>query len=214
MKFLISVVIVLEAFSSHAEEKTPEYKNWKTFRSDYGYEFKYPDCWAVKGDGPDEPEMATPISKNMFITETEICKRPKMDVDVPNGIGISGGWDHLKSRDDALKRLARSEKNSDITVKRDEWKIYKRLKQDGTNEAFIYVENNHKIGYTYIRWQMDFYCPTEVISITGPSIKDPDENLLKKFKAGDLALPEPEKTIYESIRCVKPKKSPMNKVKK
>ena len=215
MKYLILSAILLGPLLSQAENKVPVYKNWKTFKSDYGFEFKYPDCWIIKGDGPDEPDMAEPESKGIFITETDICKRPIMYSSVPNGIGISAGWESLKSKDEGIKRITIAEKGSNITVQRDDWKIYKSLKINGDGNAFIYVENNNNVTYKYIRWEMSLYCLTHVIRFEGPSIQNPDDALLKKFKAGDLALPEPEKTIYESIRCVESKKkAPVMKVKK
>lgn len=206
MKTLISILLVLIGLSSQADEKALVYKNWKTFRSDYGYEFKYPDCWTVNGDGPDEPDTVTPSSKNIITIESDACKRPRMDPEVPNGVGISAGWRSLNSKDEALKKIESIAKRADNTVKRDEWKIYKRLKIEGDGEAIIYVENHHNVTYTWIRWQMDLNCPTKHIDIAGPSIRNPDELYNKKFKAGDLALPEPEKTIYASIKCIEPKK--------
>lgn len=211
---LISILIVLLGASSQADEKVLIYKNWKTFRSNYGYEFKYPDCWSVGGDGPDEPAVASGPAKDIMTEESDACRRAKMDPEASNGIGISAGWHPLKSIEEGLKKMDSVEKHGDNNVVRDEWKIYKHLKIDGGGEALIHVENNHNVSYTWIRWKMEIYCPTQQISFTGPSIRNPDESYIKKFKAGDLALPEPEKTIYASIKCVEPKKQLIEGAKK
>lgn len=212
MKILSVVTIFLLSIYSHADEKVFTYKNWKTFKSDFGYEFRYPDCWSVEGDGPDEPRVASGSSKDIFIGESKTCARAKMNPEVPNGISVSAGWGPLISKDDAIKKIETSQSGSEVAIQRDEWKIYKRIKVGSGGEAYIYVENEK--FYKWIRWDMGLYCPSQYIHIVGPSIKNPAESYDKKFKADDLALPEPEKTIYESIKCIEPKKKSSPKMKK
>lgn len=36
-------------------------------------------------------------------------------------------------------------------------------------------------------------------------MQNPSPSYLKKFKQGDLSIPEPDKTIIESFRCTKRK---------
>lgn len=209
MKYSSSKVFLLLLVSAtfslaHAQEKGP-YKNWKDFTSDYGFEFKYPDCWTLKGDSPDAPRIANSSTDSILVTETDICKRPLMYSSAPNGISMFVDPVSLSSKEQGLKEIESVKEHSDSHIARDRWKIYKTLKVEGDGNAQIYVQSNKNVTYKWIRWQMELYCPTRLIRFVGPAIKDPDEALLKKFKAGDLALPEPEKTIYESIKCVEPK---------
>lgn len=212
MKNLILVIIMMSSQFANSEDKTPIYKSWKIFRSDYGYEFKYPDCWSLEPARADEPGSIKSTTREISMHEARLCERPQFYPPYQNSVNVIGGWNPLKSKDEGLKKLRLAEMGSDTTVKRDDWKIYKTL-TIGSDNAFVYVERFKMVGYEYIQWQMDLYCPTQLIRITGPAIKDPGESYNKKFKAGDLALPEPEKTIYESIRCVEPKKQ-IRQVKK
>jgi hypothetical protein len=79
MKLLIFVGIFFWAAFSFGQEKATEYKNWKTFRSDYGFEFKYPDCWELKGNSPDEPPTPTAKSKDLVAKESVRCKTPLLN---------------------------------------------------------------------------------------------------------------------------------------
>src|SRR5690606_13040158 len=66
----------------------------------------------------------------------------------------------------------------------------------------LYVEKLESgQGIYAIRWKMEMTCHGYKIFIGGPSIGYPDESYFKKFKAGDMALPEPYKSIYDSVRC-------------
>ena len=210
--FLFLCVFLVGSIAKHgfAGDPAPQspYSSWKTFRSDYGYEFKYPSCWEVHQDSPDEPAPTRSAEKVIAVDETASCPRPRMHPDVPNGIGIMGGLHPLKSKEEGLKKLQLTLRNGDTWIGRralpDGWQVYKHIKVDTHGEAVVYVEN---VNYDHnIRWKMTLYCPTQRIDFSGPQIKNPDESYYRKFKAGDMATPEPEKTIYESIRCVAPKK--------
>ncbi len=116
-----------------------------------------------------------------------------------------GRMENLESQDEMPKDIDRTEKWSKLLVTRKEHLIVKRYKL-GSNEAITYVENMPQPTYNEIRWHTELYYPTQKIIIGGLTIKEPGQSYYEKFKAGELALPEPEKTIYESIRCVEPKK--------
>ena len=200
-------------FTIGAHAAQSPYPTWKTFHSDYGYEFKYPSCWEVHQDSPDESAPTLGAEKSIAVDETASCPRPRMDPSSPNGISIMGGWNPLKSKEEGLKDLQATLKSADNGVIRrkqpDGWQVYKSLKVGSDGEAIIYVRNVQKTSATgnyVIRWEMSLYCPTQQINFSGPTIRNPGESYYSKFRAGDLALPEPEKTIYESIRCVEPEK--------
>jgi hypothetical protein len=53
------------------------------------------------------------------------------------------------------------------------------------------------------KW-LQLYCNDRKISFTGPMIERPGRSFDEKFKRGDTALPEPERTIYDSIKCTSP----------
>ena len=204
--------IAKHGFAGDPASQSP-YTSWKTFRSDYGYEFKYPSCWEVHQDSPDEPAPTRSAEKVIAVDETASCLRPRMDADAPNGIGIMGGLHPLKSKKEGLKDLQLTEKHADNKIIRrnqvDGWQAYKHLNIGGDGVAIIYISNTAGTPKTQnhvIRWEMSLFCPTQEIDFSGPTIRNPGDAYYSKFKTGDLALPEPEKTIYESIRCVEPKK--------
>ena len=188
-----------------AQSKDPRIKSWKTLTNDNGFEFKYPDCWTVRTDNPDEGKDSVTEARDLAIEEGAECKRPLFDPPQQNSIGISGGWDKLRSKEEAMKEITSIESHSQNKILRKEMLIFKHLKV-GSDEVIIYVERLPNVNYVQIRWIMKVYCSSVKVSIGGPAIKDPDQVYFDKFKAGDLAMPEPEKTIFESIKCVEPKK--------
>ncbi len=203
MKLLTIAAVALIGNSSVAYAQDPRIKAWKTLTNDNGFEFKYPDCWVVKPDNPDETEK--PIKSAHFITveETKSCARPLLNPPHQNLVGFNGGI--VKSTpEEARKEIAILERNSKNNIARKEWLFFKRLKI-GSDDAIVAVTFDKDVKFTTIGWGMTLYCPTGRVSFGGPGIKDPDPSYFEKFKAGDMAMPEPEKTIFESIRCVKPK---------
>ncbi|NJM10496.1 MAG: hypothetical protein HC883_06535 [Bdellovibrionaceae bacterium] len=60
-----------------------------------------------------------------------------------------------------------------------------------------------------ILWEMTVYCPGWWITVRGPGMdrEKVTPELLAKFKKGDLALFEPYKRIYESVRCIPAKQA-------
>jgi hypothetical protein len=200
MKSFIFLGILFWTAFSFGQKEATRYKNWKTFRSDYGFEFKYPDCWVVQGDSPDEPKLATSKSKDIFVGEADECKRPQMAAWVPNGIGFHVDVKPFKSKEEGIAALNKIEKNIKEAAKIGGFKVYRQFDFD-QGGAIASVEELQGVGFVEIRWNMELYCLTRRIRIQDPVIKNPDKSYDEKFKAGDLALPEPEKTIYESIKC-------------
>lgn len=86
--FLMTVVIFHWA---SAEEKPSANKSWKTFRSDYGYEFKFPDCWELKINDPDEIGNFEKI-KNIAVVEGQKCATSRRSQSAPNSVGFMGEW--------------------------------------------------------------------------------------------------------------------------
>ena len=101
-----------------------------------------------------------------------------------------------------MKHLDGVEKSSKNAIERKAWLLFKKLKR-GADGGFTYVESHKANGYTWIRWEATLYCPKNEVRIAGPEIKNPEPALLEKLKNGDLGMPEPERTIFESIRCTK-----------
>lgn len=210
MKSLILTIILFGAFYSHADEKAPTYKNWKTFHSDYGYEFKYPDCWKVGNLYVDDDEAPIESLITIFVGEKPNCEgepRANITFTLQNA--------QIKTKEDGLKEIKSLEMGSTNNILRKDWAFFKRIKI-GSDEAYVIVSNKPPIaGHKDIEWAMGLYCPHMKIQIDGPAKLDPDKSLFDKFSSGDAAIPEPEKTIYESIKCVEPKKKfPTLKIKK
>jgi len=200
--FILPTSIILLSLLTQAQEKKIEYKNWKTFQSDYGYEFKYPDCWKIDINDPDEKGRFEQIH-NLAVLESKACKTSRRYTQVPNGISFTTGYknsyyDSIKAVDDKKNKL---EKWSKVEIKNGHHLFFSRKKLDDS-EFIDYVEVLHDKIY---RWRRKLFCGLREISVGGPSITTTDSSYLDRFKVGDFALPEPEKTIYESIRCIEPK---------
>ena len=204
-KIVLLAILLLGASTSFAKGNHYDYKHWKTWRSDWGYEFKYPSCWVLRVNNSDEPQTVTPKSKELSVMETNRCARPQMAKYVPNGIYISGGADPLKSVAAGQKQIKSILVHAKNNVIRNVWKTYKHIKINGNDELF-WVGVDHDVNYREYRWKVNLYCPTQMISFSGPYIGNPSKTYDNKFKAGDLGIPEPEKTIYASIKCIPSKK--------
>jgi hypothetical protein len=209
MSYLILLTVLFKVEVGIGQEsKSGTIKSWQTFRSDQGYEIKYPDCWVVEIDDPDTVG-AISAAPSIFIEESTKCSRVRFDPAIPNGIGIVR--EMYKTKEAFAKDAMLTEKWNKARVEKKEDLIFKKYKV-GKNEVFAYVEVVPSDS-SKIRWWTKIYCPSmRSFSITGPTIKNPNPSYYEKFKAGDLALPEPEKTIIESAHCVEPKpKSPSAK---
>ena len=196
-----------------AQSKDSRIKSWKTLTNDNGFEFKYPDCWEPRVDNPDEGDLGTTSAHDVAVTETSKCARPLLDDPQENHAGIGGGRGKTMTEEEVKKEINFREKNAPNDILRKELLYFKKFKV-GSNDAIVYVDFHQMVGYSYIDWIAEIYCPTTKVTYGGPSIKDPDKSYYDKFKAGDLAMPEPEKTIFESVRCIEPKKKPEKKTKK
>jgi hypothetical protein len=96
---------ILLGISVQAKAKEAVHKSWKTFKSDVGYQLKYPDCWEIIIDSPDESGPMDTI-RNIFIRERPPCSTKRLSKDVdPNGIGIAGGYGPRQRRSDAIKEI-------------------------------------------------------------------------------------------------------------
>ena len=197
---ILSLAIILLVSSNTLAKKTV-YKSWTNFQSDYGYEFKYPDCWEIKINNPDQEGELKKI-KNIFVTEIESCTTPRREEYTPNGIGFS--YIDTVTSENAKKEISIQEKSSKYRLENKSWLLFKKMRIDGGGEAIMYIEQHDK-WKKKIRWVMKLFCPTREIYIVGAGIQNPNKELLQKFERGDLAIPEPEKTVFESIRCIEPK---------
>lgn len=199
MKLFFAALLILLPLFVNAGEKPVVIKSWKTFKSDFGYEFKYPDCWEV---AIDDTHGEPPISANstIFVDESKKCSRAQMDSNAPNGVGFNARKRDFQTQEKTkqsfnnLRKLAVNEANSKESSPVKLFKI-------GFHDAVAYVEHNKSAHDENIRWHVIYDCPKAQIDLTGPSIRFPPKSYFEKFKAGDLALPEPEKTIIESVRC-------------
>jgi len=202
MHFTLLSLIFLFSLNTQAEEEKIEYKSWKTFQSDYGYEFKYPDCWELMIDDPDEKGDFQKIH-NLTTIEGNSCKTPRRDKEIPNSVAFradykSNYYDSIKEADEKKNRL---EKWSRAERKNGRNFYFKRNKIENT-ESIDYVE---LLSNRSLRWRRELFCDQRRISVSGPSIMTPNSEYIEKLKTGDFALPEPEKTIYDSIKCIEPK---------
>ncbi|OFZ54542.1 MAG: hypothetical protein A2428_00355 [Bdellovibrionales bacterium RIFOXYC1_FULL_54_43] len=204
MKSLITAILAVLGVSALALAQNPRIKSWKTLTNDNGFEFKYPDCWTLRPDNPDEMEMPVTAAHFVVAEETKACARPLLNPPHNNLIGFTAGI-RATTKEESLKIIKRWEKAAKNAIERKDWSFFKRLKF-GPDDAIVVVEFHNDIKYNWIAWRTEIFCPTVKISFGGPAIKDPDPSYFEKFKAGEMAMPEPEKTIFNSIRCIEPKR--------
>jgi hypothetical protein len=202
MKSIFVAFLTLSVFPAFAEDKPPVYKNWKTFHSDYGYEFKYPDCWLPKASYADDTEPTSSTSKELMVEEQSECRRNSLNPPFANSISFSSGWEKAKNDAEIKNMFDLQEKNSIADIQRKDILGFKRIKV-GSHEATIVVRNLTSSKVPSLRWEMELYCTSFLVRVVGPEIQNPTKSYYEKLKSGDLALPEPEKSIYGSLRCVK-----------
>ena len=200
----MSLAALIVVSTSFAKSNHYAYKHWKIWRSAYGYEFKYPRCWVVEVDSPEESQIVSPISKSLSVTETAKCKRAGIDWAYETASGLSISPVSVQNHKLSEREIYRLEKTSKLHILRGDWGIFKETKV-GSAVAVYYVRLIKEVNYKYAQWEYELLCPSEEINVRGPAIKITNGLYSRKFKAGDLALPEPEKTIYASIKCVHPK---------
>ncbi len=193
------LVLMISSINTSAEEKS-EYKEWKTFQSEYGYEFKYPACWSLDIDDPDEKGKLEKIH-NLVVTRKS-CKganetRGKEFVSFTTGYK-NFFYDSKALSDDAKVYYERRSKNE-----MEKGKLpHQKPNTMGDTEFINYVEI---LPESILRWRREIFCGQRRISVLGPEIPAPNNQYIEKLKTGDIALPEPERTIYESIKCMEPK---------
>ena len=195
MKLFFAALLILLPLFVRADEKPVVIKSWKTFKSDFGYGFKYPDCWEVVIDSPSgEPPLAS--NKDIAVNETGKCPRLRMDSNKPNGVNFRVNERSYQSEQktkqtfENMKQSANGRAAAKPSMPTKFFKI-------GSYDAVAFVEDHKE----FIRWEVIYDCPKNEIDLSGPSIRNPAQSYFDKFKNGDLGLPEPEKTIIESVRC-------------
>lgn len=196
MRSLI-LLLILMPLSLFADEDTI---NWKTFQSDYGYEFKYPSCWRVEINSPDEKGDLKKVN-DLVVEYTENCANSSQALNRQAAFAFE--YRPLKSVSDRKREFLKLKEDSIFNLKNGSWIFFKKENEMGL-ERYIYIEHFTKLK-TYLRWNSHTICPHGTIYSVGPMIFNPDESLLTSIKLGDLSIPSPEKTIYESIRCIDPK---------
>lgn len=185
--------------STFASANETVFKLRKTFQSDYGFEFKYPDCWTITSDDIDGEG---PISRHagVFVTEAGICKTPRKRQWVANGISFTPIKDKMK-RSAMIGSADAAEKSAQYKIKNGSWVAFSRFKINGDTEVIGYVEHHN-----FIRWKYEIYCESRLITVSVTGMDNPAKELLEKIrKQHDLAISEPYKTIIESFRCTVPK---------
>jgi hypothetical protein len=201
MKFALLVGFLL-GVGIQTNAREPAYKSWKTFKSDVGYQLKYPSCWEIHIDWPDEDGPLEKV-RHISVDEGPSCATKQLSEDIyRNGIGIVGGSGPKQKKSEAIKEIEFRKKFAQGDVARGDDFVFKHFKL-GDADAITWVEKNSSLAKD-IRWQTKVYCPDWWISITGPAIDEPniDKSMFEKFKKGDLALPEPYKTMINSFRCI------------
>lgn len=197
MKYAILFLLFVSGYTN-AEPK--HNYHWKVFENGYGYQIKYPDCWEMFIDDPDEEGPFDTI-RHISIQETAACSTKRLYEDVPNGIGISVNIEK-RTPGEALKEIEIRKKRAPQNDDQPAFKCFKVEKKD----AIGWVEKINFLGD--LRWMIKVYCPDWWITLGGPSMDHTHvtDELRAKFKKGDLAYPEPYKTIVDSIRCIPAKK--------
>ena len=178
MKLFLLALITCMSFFAKADGTTVEIKSRKTFKSDFGYEFKYPDCWEVLIDSP-SGELPLSRNKDIAVNETSKCRneRLKMDPNKPNGVGISVIERSYESKNqtielfEKIKLAAAGRAAAKPSMPTKFFKI-------AEHNAVAYVED-HK---TFIRWRVIYNCPKAEISLSGPSVRSPQKVILINLK--------------------------------
>ena len=201
MKNIVWLIIaILFAQTGHADSTKSE--SWKVFESDFGYSFKYPACWGIRIDSPDERGHLRQIHN--LAVEEKTCLTPPRDPEVNNGLGFQASLArHDKAAAAAKLEVVQREVSAELKNKN--YLVSKTQKVDSDGTLVLYVESLSKLR-KIIRWRAELVCPTRLISIGGASLKNPSEEVLKELAAGSLAIPEPYKTIFASVKCSKDKK--------
>lgn len=200
MRSLFLFVIVFSScLVASADEAVPKL-SWQTFHSDQGYELRVPSCWSSSMNDPDEKGTVS-AAENVFFNEASTCIRPQHDVYIPNGVGI-GAEAKFKTPASRTEEINNFEKYMKRRLAEKENILVKRYKI-GSNETIAYIR--YMDQKNRIQWRARLFCASRSFDITIMTLKDPALQYFDKFKNGDLALPEPEKTVLESIKCVDPK---------
>jgi hypothetical protein len=204
MKSVLMAVLTLCTASAFANDKPLVYKDWKTFRSDYGYEFKYPSCWELVEESYDEPAPIMSSTKLFAVKPGNTCKDGSVLASNNSKTVIFDSWTKAKSKEETRKEIELREKNAKSQILRRDILYFKRFNVEGS-DAIVSVDYVHSAEEESIKWEMDLYCPHFIVRVVGPSLKNPNKTFYEAFKAGHVSTPEPEKAIYESIRCIDPK---------
>lgn len=172
-----------------------------TFKSLYGFELAYPECWGVTNQ---EEEFNGPLekSRSLFLQETAKCARPKLSADVPNGLSVTL-FKSFKDNTEAATRFSALEERVKVSIKTEglERKIagYRKYKVDGADAlTYAEIQPNGELLYSTV-----IHCGLRAVNLTGPQVKKPADKVMKQIQAGEIVIPETEGTIVQSFRCRK-----------
>lgn len=199
MKILILLVGIYSASVGFADSGVTAKK---TLVNNFGFEVQFPACWEVSSDDPDQ-EGSFSKMRYIFVGESASCKTEHRRTNRPNGVSISVTDNALKSAADFSSFVKKQEDWFENMSKSNFGLLMKSSKsEDSYSYSRVFYPDSLK---SYIRWEKYLYCRHATLFINGPSLDAPVDSYLKKFKLGDLAMPEPEKSIVESIKCIEPK---------
>src|ERR1700722_7064689 len=108
MKIILIFIVSLLPLATSAQDS--RIKSWKTLANENGYEFKYPDCWTVRPDNPDETNDPVTKARDIALEETKNCAMPLLYPPQPNFLSFSAGWKRTPPHEEVLKKIESLEK--------------------------------------------------------------------------------------------------------
>lgn len=213
MRYLLLLILALPAFASdvkvfsYSELKSvpSSIKEWRNFETTKGFSLKSPTCWEIQNDDIDF-EGPAEESSTIRLSESAACARPKLyeEVHGPNSFQVAIFPLVFKTEKERLKELEHEievakkvKATPELTEKRSR-PFIRHLRIDGDDV----IESVRKLSNGTLRWSKVVYCKNlSKIRISGPMISHPHPKFLDRFENGQFSIPEPEKTIYESVRC-------------
>ena len=190
----IALALGILIFGQNILAEADSYKSWKVFRSNYSYEFKYPQCWSVKIDDADYEGKVE--GSAYVIAQANDCG---IKNSVEQSVGFQVDFPKLKTSE-LTKKIADRQKELEAGLKNGDILHFEKKTLGGSTTYSIsaYSDPFKKKIFS----KMIVFCRSSEITVSGPAISNASAENIQRIKQSGTALIEPAKTIYSSVRCL------------
>lgn len=194
----LTLCISCNGFSKKSEKdsKPVEQDEWKTFKSDIGYEIQYPACMEVRPGYADDFEKKVETLKDVDISFVEEeCKHKKNR----GGVSISV-YREGDNKTPIEERIIGQDKQILANIKGGRNYIYRKMDSKTSFTAILLTSS-----FNSVIWEVYRPCGNDLFEfrLATKANEPADPKLIEAIKKGDPSIPENIKKIIDSFKCTR-----------